>query len=33
LAQRSIAYLRSDDVGAVTVRLTRDGYEVKTFLK
>jgi competence protein ComEC len=33
LAQRGIAYLRSDDVGAVTIRLTRDGYEVKTFLK
>jgi competence protein ComEC len=33
LAQRNIAYLRSDDVGAVTIRLTRDGYEVKTFLK
>jgi len=33
LAQRNIAYLRSDDVGAVTIRLTRDGYEVRTFLR
>jgi competence protein ComEC len=33
LAQRNIAYLRSDDVGAVTIRLTKNGYEVSTFLK
>ena len=33
LAERGIAYLRSDEVGAVTIRLARDGYEVKTFLK
>ena len=33
LAQRNIAYLRSDDIGAVTIRLTSKGYEIRTFLK
>jgi competence protein ComEC len=32
-AQRGIAYLRCDEVGAVMIRLTPKGYEVKTFLK
>jgi competence protein ComEC len=31
-AQRNIAYLRTDDSGAVTIHLTRKGCEVRTFL-
>jgi competence protein ComEC len=31
-AQRNIAYLRTDDTGAITIRLTRKGCEVRTFL-
>ena len=33
LAQRGIRLYRTDDAGAVTIRLTRDGYGVNTFLK
>ena len=33
LGQRKIALLRSDDSGAVTIRLTPNKYEVRTFLK
>jgi competence protein ComEC len=33
LAQRKIALVRSDDSGAVTIRLTPNKYEVHTFLK
>jgi competence protein ComEC len=33
LAQRGIALYRTDDSGAVTIRMTRSGYEVRTFLK
>ena len=33
LAQRGIVLHRTDDSGAVTIRLTRSGYEVRTFLK
>jgi competence protein ComEC len=32
-AQRGITYLRTDDDGAVTIRLTKNGCEVKAFLK
>jgi competence protein ComEC len=32
-AERGIAYLRTDDDGAVTIRLTKRGCEVRTFLK
>ncbi|HTS19046.1 MAG TPA: DNA internalization-related competence protein ComEC/Rec2 [Verrucomicrobiae bacterium] len=32
-AQRGIAYLRTDDAGAVTIRLTGKGCEARTFLK
>jgi competence protein ComEC len=32
-AQRGIAYLRTDDDGAVTIRLTKNGCEVRAFLK
>jgi competence protein ComEC len=33
LAQRNIALLRSDESGAVTIRLTSNKYEIHTFLK
>ncbi|MGO9244531.1 MAG: DNA internalization-related competence protein ComEC/Rec2 [Verrucomicrobiia bacterium] len=33
LAARGIAYLRTDDNGAVTIRLTKNGCEVHTFVK
>jgi competence protein ComEC len=33
LAQRNIALLRSDERGAVTIRLTSNKYEIRTFLK
>jgi competence protein ComEC len=33
LAQRNIALLRSDECGAVTIRLTPNKYEIRTFLK
>jgi competence protein ComEC len=33
LAQRGIALYRTDDAGAVTIRLRTDGYEVHPFLK
>ncbi len=33
LAQRNIALLRSDESGAVTIRLTPNKYEIQTFLK
>jgi competence protein ComEC len=33
LAARGITYLRTDDDGAVTIRLTKNGCEVKAFLK
>jgi competence protein ComEC len=33
LAQRNITFLRSDDSGAVTIRLTANKYEIRTFLK
>ncbi len=33
LAARGITYLRTDDSGAVTIRLTKSGCEVRTFLK
>ena len=33
LTARGITYLRTDDDGAVTIRLTKDGCEVRTFLK
>jgi competence protein ComEC len=32
-AQRGIAYLRCDDVGAVTIKLTQRGYGIHCFLK
>jgi beta-lactamase superfamily II metal-dependent hydrolase len=32
LTARGITYLRTDDDGAVTIRLTKTGCEVKTFL-
>lgn len=33
VAQRGIALYRTDDTGAVTILLTRNGYEVRTFLQ
>jgi competence protein ComEC len=33
VAQRGIALYRTDEAGAVTIRLTRSGYEVRTFLQ
>jgi competence protein ComEC len=33
LTARGIACLRTDDDGAVTIRLTKNGYEVRTFVK
>jgi competence protein ComEC len=33
LTQRNIALLRSDESGAVTIRLTPNNYEIQTFLK
>jgi competence protein ComEC len=32
-AQRGVTYLRTDDDGAVTIRLTKNGCEVRTFMK
>ena len=33
LAQRGVPLLRSDDLGAVTIRLTSNKYEIRTFLR
>jgi competence protein ComEC len=33
LTARGITYLRTDDDGAVTIRLTKTGCEVRAFLK
>ncbi|HUJ11289.1 MAG TPA: DNA internalization-related competence protein ComEC/Rec2 [Verrucomicrobiae bacterium] len=33
LAERGIALYRTDETGAVTIRLTRSGYEIRPFLK
>ena len=33
VAPRGIVLYRTDDTGAVTIRLTRNGYELRTFLK
>ncbi|HUI08086.1 MAG TPA: DNA internalization-related competence protein ComEC/Rec2 [Verrucomicrobiae bacterium] len=33
VAQRGIALYRTDDTGAVTMRLTREGYAINTYLK
>jgi competence protein ComEC len=32
LAQRNIALYRTDDAGAVMIRLTQDGFDIRTFL-